>query len=501
MNRRDFLKLTGVAAPALLLPGVFSKLHSPQTQGSQPNIIILLFDALSARNMSVYGYQRNTTPNIARFAERATVYHSHYAGGNYTIPGVASLLTGTYAWTNRALNHSGVIKRTLAEHNIFRVFGMDYQRVSFPQSVWSSFIVTQFANDLDLILPSGTFGEVDYLLSDFFAHDQNLAARALDDFVFVPNEAPASLLLGSLYKALYARESAQVSSAGYPRGIPHNVNYPLQFRLESLFEGLASFIQSLSSPYISYLHLFPPHAPYRSTERFFGTFLDGFNPPNKPHHRFADMFSNADLRDARRSYDEYIASLDWEFGRLLDALDSAGIFENSYVVLTSDHGEMFERGEKAHSTPLLFDPVVHIPLLISAPGQTSRNDIYSATSAVDLLPTFTHLAGKPTPVWCEGTLLPGLGGETDDERSLFVIEAKSNSALRPLTKATVAMRKGNHKLVYYTGYDAEDSFELYDLAEDIEELEDLYPAGPSFAQPLKEELLESLFEANKPYMK
>lgn len=503
MDRRSFLKLAGAAAPAIFLPGLMSKANLIRKQGqtSQPNVVIIVFDAMSARNLSVYGYPRPTSSNLERFAERATVYHSHYAGGNYTMPGVASLLTGTYPWTNRAVNYSGVIKRSLTENNIFRAFGEEYNRVAFPQSVWSSFILTQFQNDLDILLPSGAFSEVDYLLNDHFPKDRNVAARALDDFVFMPNEAPASLVFGSLQKALYSRDLALLDSTGYPRGLPGNVNYPLQFRLETLFDGLASLLKNLSSPFITYLHLFPPHAPYRASEKFYSKFLDRYIPVRKPDHRFADGFSNSDLKDARRSYDEYIASLDWEFGRLLDAMEDAGIFENSYVVITSDHGEMFERGEKAHSTALLYDPVVHIPLLISAPGQNARQDVYNPTSAVDLLPTLTQLAGKPIPDWCEGIPLPGLGAEADDERSLFVVEAKRNSAFLPLTRTTVAMRKGNYKLIYYTGYEADDSFELYDLGGDIEELDDLYPSQPAIVRQLKEELLESLFEANKPYMK
>ncbi len=65
-------------------------------------MVVIVFDAFSAYNISLYGYQRETTPNIARWAERAVVYHNHNAGGNFTIPGTASLLTGTYPWTHRA---------------------------------------------------------------------------------------------------------------------------------------------------------------------------------------------------------------------------------------------------------------------------------------------------------------------------------------------------------------------------------------------------------------
>ena len=141
--------------------------------------------------------------------------------------------------------------------------------------------------------------------------------------------------------------------------------------------------------------------------------------------------------------------------------------------------------------------MIHIPLLISAPGQKTRRDIFTPTNSVDLLPTFAKIAGKPFPDWSDGKPLPGLGGEDDPQRSLYSVEAKLSPANGILTKATVALRKGNQKLVYYTGYEAEDSFELYDLDDDIEELTDLYPDQPAFAKSMREELLEAFFEANK----
>ncbi len=503
ISRRSFLKMVGAAAPAIFLPGLASILDKNVQQGnsSSPNIIILLFDAMCATNLSVYGYPRPTSSNLERFAERATVYHSHYSSGNYTIPGVASLLTGMYPWTTRAINHSGVIKRSLVKNNIFNALGKGYHRLAFPQSIWSNFILTQFQEDLEVLLPSGSFGKLDYLVNDHFPNDQNLALRALDDFVFKMEREPASLVLGPFQNALFFRDSARLSIKGYPRGLPHNVNYPLYFELGELFEGLASLLLGLPAPYFTYLHLFPPHAPYRASSRFDSKFIDGWWPLRKPVHRFSDKSSEAKLTSARRSYDEYIASLDWEFGGFLDALENAGILDNSYVVITSDHGEMFERGEKAHSTPLLYDPVVHVPLLISAPGQKTRQDIFAPTNAVDVLPTLLQLAGKQPPAWCEGKPLPGLGGNEDYERGTYVIEAKKSTALGPLKQATIVLRKGFNKLIYYTGYEAEDSFELYDLSTDIEEMNDLYPAQPAMARRMREELLDTFLDANKPYLK
>jgi len=80
-NRRDFLKLAG-ALPLGLFTSKLDKHFS--LQSDKKNVVIVVFDAFSAYNMSLYGYPRETTPNITRLAERATVYHNHYATSNFT---------------------------------------------------------------------------------------------------------------------------------------------------------------------------------------------------------------------------------------------------------------------------------------------------------------------------------------------------------------------------------------------------------------------------------
>jgi len=499
LDRRSFLKLAGSAASAVLLPKLVSQVKMLAGADARPNIIVILFDAMSARNLSVYGYPRRTTPNFERFAERAIVYHNHYAGGNYTIPGTATLLTGSYPWTHRALNYAGQINHKMMNNNIFQVLGEDYHRVAFGQNVWAHLILSQFASDIDTLLSPGSYGEINYLLNDYFPNDRNMASRALDDFLFKRDLSPASVLFGPLYRALYYRKTTMVDATGYPRGIPQHVNYPTYFRLAELFEGLAALINGFSSPTFAYLHLFPPHAPYRSSDEFFGKFVDGWSPVNKPNHRFGDKLDKQVVKTARRTYDEYLATIDWEFGNFMQTLETNGVFENSYVIITSDHGEMFERGEKAHASVLLYDPVIHIPLMISVPGQKNRQDVYAPTHAVDVLPTLAHLAGKPVPVWSEGSRLPGLGGMEQTGRSIYTIEAKNNPAFTPLNRATFVLQKDGYKLIHYKGYASQDTFELYDLTTDIEELDDLYPRQPSASKLLIQELLDTLADADKPY--
>lgn len=504
MDRRSFLKLMAAASPLLLIPEL-SRLaapHSSLTDATKPNIIILLLDAMSARNLSLYGYSRSTTPHLERFAERATVYHSHYAAGNYTIPGTASILTGTYPWTHRAINFRGGMQKDMIGRDIFSVLGSDYTRIAFPQNFWADLIVSQLDGQIDQLLPVSAFSELDFLIGDHFVNDRNMASRALDDFVFKMGGRPVSLVLGSLERLLYVNQSRQLPSDGYPDGIPYVFDYPLNFRLDKVFDGISSIFSELETPFFTYFHLLPPHAPYVPVNKFHNAFRDGLRFEDKPIHPLSDGLPAAEMLFSRRKYDEYIASTDEAMGKFLDFLENNGYFENSYIFIMSDHGEMFERGEIQHSTPLLYDPVIHTPLLVSAPGQKTRRDIYTPTSAVDILPTIAHLTGQPLPSGVEGSVLPGFeNGNEDFERSIYVVEAKLNPAHGPMKDATIVLRKGHQKLIYYTGYGREDEFELYDLEYDSEEMDNLFPQRLTSAKHMKDELLEMLFSVNKPYTK
>jgi len=204
------------------------------------------------------------------------------------------------------------------------------------------------------------------------------------------------------------------------------------------------------------------------------------------------------LKTNRDHYDEYIANVDAEFGNLVDFLEETGVLNNSYLILASDHGEAFERGEIGHGTALLYEPVIHTPLIISEPGQKQRLDVYSPTCNTDIVPTLLHIAEKEIPNNIDGRLLPGLGGTVDYKRSIFTVEAKENSSFFPLEKTTISLNRENHKLIYYSGYERYDQkFELFNLEDDPDELS----TDTTIALQMKDELLTALDEANRPFRK
>jgi len=479
-----------------------------QDNSGKPNILIFVLDAMSARHLSLYGYQRETTPNLTKFASRANVYHAHYSTANFTSSGTASLLSGLHPWNHRALNLAGIVRRDLVDHNIFRLLGDDYFKVAFSQNTSADLLLKQYQPDLNLHIPSTAFGykTMRPLVSPFISSDQIVTYYAYDEFLSFNyrlfNPLPGSLFLGSL--GLFYKQSTrklELPLEEYPFGVPSNVfNY---FFNDEVFSGVSELVQNSISPVhpiFCYFHLFSPHAPYCPQKEFVGVFSD-MEVPIKPHHPLSYSRLPQDILDEHREhYDEYIANVDAVFGKMMEVFERAGVLKTSYIVLTSDHGESFERGEFGHGTALLYDPVIHIPLLISSPWQKERLDVFSPTSSTDLLPTLLSLAGKGIPAGLERRILPGLGGQEDFQRSIFAVEAKENSAFGPLTKATIALIKEGKKLIYYTGYPQYPQvFELYDLVEDIEESKNLFAEDTVTAARMKEEMLDVLARANRPF--
>lgn len=507
VSRRDFLKTSAalVGATAFARAARFLNPHSLQPS-NKPNILIFVFDAMSARHLSLYGYQRETTPNLKKFAERASVYHRHYSGGNFTTTGTASMLTGLNPWTHRAINYRGMVDRHLIDRNLFHAVGQEYTRFAFTQNLWADILLSQFEADLDVHLKADSFSRYihSFVQPDDLPSDRRMAYYAFQDFfnlrVDDPGAFPGSLLVASGDLARALAPNRKNISEEYPRGLPTNYDY--SYENASILDGIAALIKDSlvrSEPYLAYFHLWSPHDPYNARREFIGLFDEELPLQEKPRHPFSGSHHTEDeLRMRRREYDEFIADLDAEFGRLISDLEQAGVLQNSFVIVTSDHGEMFERGELGHATALMHAPVTHIPLLISAPGQTARSDFHSLTSNIDLLPAILQIAGKEVPPWVEGKLLPGFGGAEESDRSIFPLMGKDNAAFQPLTHATFAMIKGGYELLFYTGYRGhDDQFELYHLDEDPYELRNLFTRDITAASQMKDELLEAIHAANR----
>ena len=500
ISRRDFLKLAGmlplgVAAPRLL--------DSLQAQTGKQNVIIVVFDALSAYDVSLYGFPRETMPNLSRLAKRAVVYHNNYAGGNFTTTGTASLLTGVLPWTHRAIQENSMVAPPFDKQNIFSAF--PYYPIAYTHNGWAYTLLRQFQTEIEELIPREQLllASYDNIIPELFKNDDDIASvswvrnmRARQDgFAY-------SLFLANLYEWLQAKKIENLKEL-FPRGLP-TTGSDNGFLLGEAVDFIAERLSLIPQPFVGYFHFLPPHFPYRTSLEFYNVFKDdGFSLIEKP---LDILIKNEDknLLARRTGYDEFILYCDKEFARFYEQLEIAGLLENTWLVLTSDHGEMFERGISGHSTDTLYEPVIRVPLVVFEPGRTEGMDIHIPTNNIDVLPTMLHVTGNPIPEWLEGTVLPPYStSPSDPNRSIFVMRANDNDPFAPLTRASTMILKDRYKLHYYFGYPQVPEnglIKLFDVQDNPEEMNDLYSVKKDTASELLNELKAKLTEVNEPYL-
>ena len=515
VSRRELLKLSSLLPFLYFIQGDRRSRNTIPDDSNYQNILIVIFDAWSAHNISLYGYPRDTTPNLNRLAERAIVYHNHFSSAPWTLPGTASILTGVYPWAHRAFNsradnnnQSGMIEKFHVS-NLFSLFAeKGFSTLAYTHNPYVEILLNQLYEQIHSHLESEKLLLYhDPLLGLIFPNDE-LATRLAQRQIFWDEDHVAnSLLLSDVLKEWINNKIQKIVDEykyEFPRRPPSLNPFEYFYLQEDATDWLINTLKNQPQPYLGYFHFYPPHAPYRTRREFIDIFKGGWSPPAKPEHIFSDGEPEHKVLKQRRLYDEFIAYVDSEFARMFTALEESGALKNTWVILTSDHGERFERGSFGHKNLLMHNPVIHIPLLIFPPGQKDRVDVYQRTNAVDLLPTLLNIIGMDVPACCEGEILPPFQNNYEgDERTTFAMNPRENFPHSKITEGIYSIFKGNYKLLYYfglrqmKGYD--EYFELYDIENDPEELNNLYGSQKNIADDLFNELITVMKQADAPY--
>jgi len=506
VSRRDFLKLAGMLPLSMALPPAYKRINIPrQLQSKQQNVLVVVYDAFSAYHLPWFGYGRDTMPRLAKLAERATVYYQHYAGGNFTTPGTASLLTGTLPWTHRALQPNGTVIEPFVTKNIFSTFP-DYYRIAYTHNVWANKLLEQFKGEMDELIPWNRLflQSYDGFIQTLFGKDLDIASVSWVRNIQLDEGYAYSLFLAHLYKKLREIKIAEIKQ-DFPRGIPATGSAEFNFVLENATDWIGNRLAQVPQPFTGYFHFLPPHGPYRTSLEFYNRFKDdGFKTIEKPEDIFTQHISQRDLARKRTEYDEFLLYVDKEFGRFFDYLESSGLLENTWVVFTSDHGEMFERGIDGHSVDALYEPLLRVPMLIFEPGRMEGREIHTPTSAIDIFPTMLHVTGHEIPDWLEGDILPPYATtEKKSDRSIYVVRSNKTTHNEPITRTSITLVKGRYKLTYYVGYEErgiDELVTLFDVITDPEELVDLVSTHKEISEPMLAELKSKLEEVNRPYL-
>lgn len=401
-----------------------------------PNVILITFDSLSAKDMSLYGYRRNTTPCIDSFAGESYVFDNMHANSNSTIPSLASILTGRYP----------------LEHG--------YDR-------WSSLLTSRKrAQDLGDVLESNGYRTAAVIGS-------NAGYLWLNSLGKVSHGWTGKMMVGPLR----ARSISGVTTS-----------------LDATFRKTLAVLDSACEPFFLWLHIYPPHEPYLPSTLFRGTFVkekvfDVIGSQRPYFNRFYPEASQHAVDMLRGRYDEHILEIDHKFGSFLEAARKSGLFSSSMIIVTSDHGEMFEKGYQGHGGPLLYNPLLHIPFIVRLPDGQPGKRVKMSAEQVDIVPTILDLLGCEIPRHMNGESLVGaMLGKCGSAKPKFSVSPVSCAANGDSYGRSMSVVFDWHKLILNL---PSGTRELYDLVRDPEEKTNIATREPDMGRELHGMILET----------
>ena len=432
----------------------------PAVDPSLPDVVLITIDTTRADHCSVYGYERETTPNLERFAAEGARFDLAYAPMAVTAPAHASLFTSLYPVAHGVERNTLKLApeaRTVAE--ILRAAG--YQTAA----ILSSFVM------------DARFG----LAQGFDTYE--------DDFDLAGSTLPAKTFWGV--------------PVGEGHGFDRQADATSDMAIDVLEGRLAD------RPLFLFVHYMDPHAPYVPPEPFRARFSStpaaatDLAPDGAAEEltESSEAATGGELTENEVDlYDAEIAYTDSEIARLLAALDRLGVADDALVILTADHGEgLKQRGLMGHGFSI-HEEQVRVPLLIRWPGRIPAGRVVtSPVELVDVLPTLLDLIDlEPRKTSFQGRSFARLLlGEASvaPERPVFLHRRYySGRAVEDVPLAEIlikgekfGVRVGDWK---YVEAAADGPEELFHLGEDPAELENLAEAAPEKVAELAARLAE-----------
>jgi len=199
-----------------------------------------------------------------------------------------------------------------------------------------------------------------------------------------------------------------------------------------------------------------------------------------PHRRIETNwlygFSDEMIKTVRRIYFAMISEVDAMVGRVLDAVKELGLLDSTYVIFTSDHGELAMEHRQFYKMSM-YEPSVHIPLIVAGPGVRRDVEVEAPVSLVDLYPTLMDMAGLERPGGLDGhSLVPVLVGQPSDRPDWALSEFHDTTAVTGI----FMLRRGDWKYIVHVGCEPQ----LFNLADDPAEVSNLAGLRPDVVKEM-----------------
>jgi arylsulfatase len=377
------------------------------------NVMLVVLDAASAKHFGCYGYGRRTTPVLDTIASEGVLFEDAFTPAAYTLAAVASLLTSQHADTHQNL---------------------DPRRPTYAHA--------------RLVLP------------------ELLLANGIQTAGFVANS-----MAGPAF--------------GFERGFAEfrEVYADVGRRADAFRQVLPGWLAAHKDRrFFAYVHYREPHFPYDPVppyDTMFGP--DGpITPELRRDRQWFGAVDNRRLRispeevaHAERLYDGNLAYVDAELGFLRRTLEEQGLWNRTVLIVTADHGEAFWEHEHIGHSVQLYEPILHIPLIVHLPAGSGPSGVRRKGIA-DLLDV------APTVADVFGVLGKGGSRESFEGRSLLpmILGGPGKPAVLSRTvphAASHALRDAVYKFIDSAGVRDD---ELYDISKDPEEKHNLAQSQP-----------------------
>lgn len=356
--------------------------------------VFVLFDSLNRHLLEPYGGTRIPTPNFNRLAAHATTFDKHYVGSLPCMPARRDMQSGRLSFLHRSWGP-------------LEPFDDSFPQLLFQHGIYSHLITDHHHYFED----GGATYHTRYDTWDFIRGQEGDPWKAM---VAPPWER--------LREKYHPRQYAEGQRAYYRRYMVNRefIREEAEFPSAQCFAHGFDFIQTNRSADNWFLQIetFDPHEPFYAPAEFRERFRTGWNGPIRDWPRYGRVDEVAEeCEELRANYYALAAFCDALLGRLLDTFDANGLWDNTALIVTTDHGFLLgEHDFWAKNRMSLYEEISHIPLFAWHPAFGTAGTRSSAlTQTIDFAPTFLDLFGAPVPDGMQGrSLLPLLRGEPSD---------------------------------------------------------------------------------------
>ncbi|MDA0747437.1 MAG: VanZ family protein [bacterium] len=404
-------------------------------QAERPNVLLITVDTFRPDHLGAYGYSRETSPVLDRFAQEGVLFQNTISSSSWTTPGLLSVLTGLWAPTHGVdVRGKSLRPGTPTFATVLRKAGYAAPDILYLSSIpnLQNLGLTVSYKDRDTYLPNG----------------DEVLFRALEAY------RDSTFFLYYHYRNLHLPYSP---SPPYDRMFTPEAFNPLGFGKEKV-----------------------------ETVRRNVTIPQG-----------SVVLQEEDQDWIVGLYDGQVREMDDAFFKpLYETLKRLGIYEKTLVIVTADHGEeLMEHGFIGHPSTSFkgsaFDELLKIPLVMSCPSLLPQGRVVQMqVQNVDIFPTVLDLLALPVPEAVQGrSLMPVIRGEAMAERPAFTETTPGGYQATPemLKMRIRAMRTSKWKLIHTHGPGV-DRYELYDLEKDPEERQDVAVRYPDMTGQMRVEL-------------